>query len=289
MNVEEEYLRLLPPRLAEEIEKRGEGLPIEEIRIRRGMPASLTVTGGKNLRLRTECTGEETEECLNALCGGSLHAHAETLRQGYVSLAGGMRAAVVGRAWGEEGKVMSVRGVSSICLRIPRTVRGNAGILLETLEKSRFSEGILLYSRPGEGKTTLLRETASRVSSAPYLKRTALIDAREELYRPDAFRGCLCDVLTGYPKAEGISIAVRCLSPQVIVCDEIGGREEAGAILSVHCAGVPLIASVHGDSVKELKERPGLGRLLRAGVFPWLCRLTRDGERVECRAERFGG
>ena len=32
----------------------------------------------------------------------------------------------------------------------------------------------------------------------------------------------LSDVLTGFPKGEGILQAVRCLSPELIICDEAG-------------------------------------------------------------------
>lgn len=97
---------------------------------------------------------------------------------------------------------------------------------------------MLIYSPPGEGKTTLLRDIASLLSSPPYLRRVAVIDSRAELFREDSFSASIADIYTGYPKAYGIELATRTMSPQFIVCDELG-TEEAKSVMEDQNCGVP--------------------------------------------------
>ena len=49
--------------------------------------------------------------------------------------------------------------------------------------------------------------------------------------------GILTDVFNEYRKIDGISCALRCLSPQVIICDEIGATEEIDMIIEMMNAG----------------------------------------------------
>ena len=104
------------------------------------------------------------------------------------------------------------------------------------------------------------------------MKKVAVVDERGEIagtYRgvPQNDLGCCCDVLDGYPKAEGILLAVRALSPEVIICDEIGSESEVKAVEQGLNTGVTLIASIHAGSVGELMRRNQAFQLLRTGAF----------------------
>ena len=83
----------------------------------------------------------------------------------------------------------------------------------------------------------------------------------------EMFENNLVDVLRGYPRAKGIEIATRTLSPEVIFCDEIGSAEEAKAILSAQNSGVPLIATAHADSRETLFRRPNIRILYENEIF----------------------
>ena len=87
----------------------------------------------------------------------------------------------------------------------------------------------LICGEPASGKTSLLRDLARGLSSGDYgeIRRVAVVDERGEL--SGAGELPLCDVLRGCPKAEGIQQAVRCLSPEVVLFDELGSREETQA------------------------------------------------------------
>ena len=97
--------------------------------------------------------------------------------------------------------------------------------------------------------------------------RVALVDSRDELgFLPES-RRLSVDVLTGYPKAEGIYIATAFMNPEVIICDEIGSPEEARAIASAQNCGVPLIASAHGEDILSVLRRPSMRALHDAYAF----------------------
>ena len=215
-------------------------------------------------------TADELKETLSRLCGGSLHAYEDCLQQGYLPLPDGGRAGVCGVFSGGH-----LRRVDAVCLRVPRTIRGIGRSLCRQLLASP-GEGMLLYAPPGVGKTTLLRDIAATLSSPPYLQRVALIDEREELYREDAFERSIVDLYLHCAKAEGIERAVRTMSPQYLVCDELG-QEEAEAILRVQSGGVPLIASAHAPSLDALLRRPTFRALHEAGIFSFYVGLRREG------------
>ena len=238
---------------------------LSEIRLRAGHHAALLLDG-ENMLLPQVCTRTELAGTLDALVGGSLYAHSHSLRQGYLH-ACGCRIGVAGRAVWEDGSIIGVSDVTSLCIRIPHVVEGAGRVAEELFDRLGGRCGILVYSPPGVGKTTLLRELARSISCGATARRVTLVDARGELYDDSFSSACQVDVLRGYPLAAGIELACRVLSPELLICDEIGSMAEAEAVLSVQGCGVPLIASAHARTAGELMARPPVALLLRQGVF----------------------
>ena len=259
----------LPYRLLEEIGARWNGERIEEIRLRRDRRASLTLPSG-NFMLDTVLDGAALDATLTGMCSGSLYAYSDTINQGYISLPSGIRVGVCGKASCEGGRLIGVREVTSLAIRIPHRARMVGEPIRRLLHDFNYGRGVLIYSPPGVGKTTLLRGVISLIASGEggYTPlRTAVVDTRGELGFASGGSGLCLDVLSGYPRALGIEIATRTLSAQAIVCDEIGDYAEAMALVSSHNCGVPLIASTHAGSVEELLRRTGIMLLHEARVF----------------------
>lgn len=257
----------------------------EEVHLRCGRPSSYTL-GGRNFALPVTLDAKETEEVFLTLCAGSVYAHRETLRQGYLALSGGVRVGVAGRYVTEAGVITGVTDITGLCFRLPHRFPGLADGLLGEWEglcagdgRALPGGGILLIGRPGAGKTTLLRELTDRLSA---VRRVVAVDTRGEIALGGV--GRFLTVLTDCPAGAGLEIAARTLSPEAVVTDEIG-REEVPGILACLRLGVPLFASAHGGSVADVRAREGLGEVIDRGAFSLAAVLTRNGEGMTIRTE----
>ena len=289
--MDEEFLRILkylPQKVSDAVRGFGEELKgktgwISEIRLRAHAPMSVSCMGHNIFRFHGKyviCDEFEVAESLQKLCEDSVHTYSETLREGFVTLENGYRIGVCGRAGTTGEAIKSIYGISSLSIRIPHPIRGIAGEILPLLTKNGRRHSALFYAPPNVGKTTLIRDIAASISSGDTPKKVALIDTRGEIYMRELFSESLVDVLRGYPRAKGIEIATRTLSPDVIFCDEIGSAEEAKAILSAQNSGVPLIATAHADSREALLRRPNIKMLYDSGIFRYYIGITRkEGEK----------
>ena len=277
-------LHLLPSHLAAVVEDAVQGIaePVEEIRLRAGRYGTLTV-GGRNIALPLILSTAELTDVLTHLCGGSLYAYSQTINQGYISLPGGIRVGIAGRAVCEDGRIIGVYEIAGLCIRIPHRHGGMGETVCRLLRRMAAEggapRGVLIYAPPGEGKTTLLRAVAARMAGADgHLPlRTVVVDTRGELGFEMDDPGLCLDVLRGYPRARGVEIATRTLSAQLIICDEIGDVEESMALISTHHGGVPIVASAHGGTVDELLRRTGIRLLHESRLFGAYVGIRRDG------------
>lgn len=297
----EEILPLLPVNIRRLVLSLEQPLKekIEEIRIRQGRPLSLSLSSGEILISRAgrpACQDKEAylvtpvdmEGLIHLLSGSSLYALEEELRTGFITLPGGHRAGITGKAVLESGKVKTLKYLSCCNIRVSREVPGAASALLpQTVD--RKGGGIyhtLLLAPPRCGKTTMLRDLIRQVSNGvpgfglPGLT-VGLVDERSEIagcYRgvPQRDIGIRTDVLDGCPKAEGMMMLLRSMGPQVIATDEIGRREDADALEEVLNAGVKILTTAHGSSLAELSERPVFSNLIRAKIFERIVILGRS-------------
>lgn len=219
------------------------------------------------------CTQNDIADSVVSMCAYSVHSHQQEFKDGYISLRGGHRAGICGTAVVGDKGITTVRDITSINLRIAREVHGAADALIQ-LVFDKGPCGTLIAGIPSSGKTTLLRDLTRKLATGVTGRfiKVAVVDERCELGAvydgvPQNDLGLSCDVLSGYPKGEGILSAVRTLSPEVVVCDEIGGGSEVDSILDGLNAGVKIIATAHAGSVGELLRRPQLVRLLESGAF----------------------
>lgn len=264
---------LLPYRLADEIRTVGQSRgQIEEIRCRRGRRTYLTTDRG-NVALSYVVGDTDMDSMVDNICGGSLYAHKTTILEGFVTLEGGIRVGICGRAAVENNRIIGIYDISGLNIRLPHPTLSIGEPICKLLREGQG--GVLIYSPPGVGKTTLLRSVCAKMSSGDLPLRVCVIDTRGEIALAlEGGRYCL-DVLVGYPREVGIEIATRTMSAQLIICDEIGGMQEAEAMLSAQNCGVPFVATAHGDSVRSLMKRTGIRRLHESGVFEYYVGITR--------------
>lgn len=270
--------RLLPSVIADEIAARlPDGQAPQEITLRAGKRAFLTC-GKSNLPLDAVISDKTLTEIFLSVCGGSLYAHADTVNHGFVTLADGVRVGISGRAVTQGDRITAITDVSSLCFRIPRNFWIDPAIPISALRSFSLSRGILLFSPPGGGKTTALRSIVRALASGETPLRVAVVDTRYELSPFLTSKELCVDLLSGYPRREGIEIAARSLGAQVIVCDEICGCEEAEAVIEIQSGGAAFIATAHASDLEGLLSRTDMALLHQAGTFGAYLRVDRHKE-----------
>lgn len=251
----------------------------QEIRLRVGAPLTLS-TGNRELLVTSSgettelwrtslyvCSQEQITDCFQSLCEYSVHTHQQEICHGYISTRTGCRAGLAGTVVVEDGEIVSMRQVTSICLRIARNHEGCASSVLPALMDNNRIRGALLCGEPSSGKTSLLRDIANQLSAGNRGRRcrVAVIDERGELSYGNTLKNC--DVLLYSPKGAGIQQAVRCLAPDVVIFDELGTMEETQAVIAGLNAGVAVITSAHGRNLADLQRRPPVAAALHTGAF----------------------
>ena len=258
---------------------------IGEISLRTVGGCYITI-GGENIPLRESITEEESEALYHTLTDGALYTHEDTVAEGFVTLVGGIRVGICGEVRYNGGVSHRVGTPHGFVFRIP-TSHPSFSYELYDMWQKRGRCGILVFSPPGGGKTTLIRAFAARISESSGAIKCVIIDQRREFIPEDYSGGCI-DILRGYDKIKGIEIAQRTLSPELIIIDELSGEGQARALRECGRGGVCLVATVHAGSAVELITNENIKRLLDDGYFGILAELHREGGRFDMKLHEVG-
>lgn len=300
-----EAVQCIAPLIRTQLLKLPDGIKsgVREIRLNVGSPVIIVTRSGSVLVGADGRTGyiyngsfpivtqNDIKDTLNIACGYSLHSSQSSLTQGYVTVKGGHRVGIGASAVVENGIVRGIKDVSFFNIRIARQCKGVAGEIYNNFFKIS-PQSLIIAGAPSSGKTTLLRDLSRLLSDVTSANsyRVCVIDERDEIaamYNGQAQNdvGINTCVLSGFPKAEGILRAVRSLSPEVIICDEIGTNDECFAITQGLNSGVNFVVTLHSGSETELLSKPQFRRLIKTGVFKYAAIL--DGAKNPCSVRKI--
>ncbi|MCJ8011196.1 stage III sporulation protein AA [Paenibacillus sp. KQZ6P-2] len=282
---------------------------VEEVRIREGRPLEVNESGGHRFVTgqglltmeKDKAYRPGRDDCrriLDLISNHSLYTLEEELRKGFITVPGGHRIGLAGRTVLSNGRVEHIRDISGFNVRIAREVQGAANDILPFLydEKERRMKHTLILSPPQHGKTTLLRDLTRQISSGSLGSspvkhagmKVGVIDERSEIAGslhgvPSFDVGPRTDVMDACPKAEGMMMMLRSMSPDVLIVDEIGREEDAEAVTEALHAGISVIASAHGSGPEELHSRPAMQKLMDNRMFEMYVLLQRSSGRTTFR------
>ncbi len=285
-----EILPLLPLNIAELIKKVpiNQLLNLEEIRLRPTKPLMLVMNNedfminydGRITREYSKAyqtTKDDIYKTFHFISQYSVYSFEEELRNGYITLSGGHRVGFSGRVLLENENIKTIKYISGFNIRIAREVIGAADKVLPYIINCGKVLNTLIISPPKAGKTTILRDIVRQLSSGIDelgIKgfNIGLVDERSEIaccYEgiPQNDVGIRTDVLDGCPKAKGIMLLLRSMSPDIIATDEIGRNEDVIAIEEAINTGVAIITTAHGSDLDDIRRRPTIKKLINKGFF----------------------
>ncbi|MCT4596165.1 MAG: stage III sporulation protein AA [Anaeromicrobium sp.] len=217
----------------------------------------------------------------------SIYAFEEDIKNGFITLKNGHRVGICGRVVFNRSGIQTIQDISGLNIRIAHEKVGVSNFIIKYLiNNSTDIYNTLIISPPQCGKTTLLRDIIRNLSNGietfNYIgTNVGVVDERSEIcamYKgiPQNNIGIRTDVLDACPKAEGIFMLLRSMSPNVIATDEIGKKEDVQAIKSILNAGVKVITTIHGYDVDDIKNREHVGELIEKSIFQRILVLTNN-------------
>ncbi len=226
------------------------------------------LTGSVSDKYMLVVTKSDIDSTFQKICNYSVYNSQSEIVNGFVTMTGGHRAGISGTAVMSNGTISNVRDITSINIRIAREHKGCSKELLGKIKS--FDRGVLICGPPCSGKTTILRDLA-RTLSTTYCKNIALIDERGELAGTTngVFQNDIgmCDVYDCYSKSEGLMQAIRSMSPDIVMCDEIGSAEDVCAVSQAVNCGVSVVATVHCTDKDELRSKRNIFELAKINAF----------------------
>ncbi len=262
---------------------------LQEIRMRAGKPLmafyrnrDLFVTADGELSKDSKgayiVAQSEIIKSVELMSENSVYAFQDEIKSGFITLRGGHRVGLSGRVIIQEGQIRNIKDFNGLNIRVAKEISGCSGHLIKYIIKNNQEiYNTLIIGPPQCGKTTILRDASKNLSNGlaelDFVGlKIGIVDERSEIAAcskgiPQNDVGFRTDVMDSCPKAIGMEMLLRSMSPNIIITDEIGTRGDKDAILKVLNSGVKIIASAHGYNISELKLREELLALIKAGTF----------------------
>lgn len=243
-------------------------------------------------------TQRDIKETLERMSHYSLYAFEEEIKQGFLTIQGGHRVGLAGKVVMEKGLLRGMSYITFLNIRVSHEIVGCGRRVIPFIAKENQICHTLIISPPGCGKTTLLRDLIRMISDGEFGEdatvqtrlveqrgsmgwSVGVVDERSELgacYQgvPQNNLGGKTDILDCCPKAFGMMMLIRSMAPKVIAVDEIGNREDVDAITYAMNSGCKILATIHGTSMEEVRNKPAIRKLVEERLFERYILLSKE-------------
>lgn len=280
---EENVIRIFPFSIGNLLKERMNKEQVYEIRVKIGKPILIYSKCGENI-IDYIPTKEDMKIIMQKISSYSLYAYEEDIKQGFITIKGGHRIGIAGECVMDKGEVKTIRNISSVNIRICTEVIGCSNKAMKYVSSNNKIYNTIIISPPKCGKTTLLRDFARNISNGVNSlglsgKKVTVIDERSEIGAcyfgiPQMNLGIRTDILDNCLKREGLIMSVRSLSPEVLICDEIGTKGDIEALVMAFNSGVNIITTIHGFTIEDLYKRKVFHDLLDNGIIERVITLS---------------
>lgn len=251
---------------------------INEIRLRADKPILLSI-GGQRIFLGAKGTTASLKEALYAskimiedvifrASECSIYSVNEQIKRGYIVTRGGIRLGIGGDLIEENGNIKTMSNFTSLNIRLPHEIRNCSLPAFDSILNKDKILNTLVISPPGAGKTTFLRDFVLQLSLRNYAYNVLILDERGEIdLGKEGSIGNFADKISFARKSIGFENGIRALSPNLIVTDELGQKEDVKAVIFAVNSGVSILASVHSDSMDSFLKKPYFEDLISNKIF----------------------
>lgn len=281
--------KFLPINISNAINIYKDLIDLNEIRIRVNKPIIVSVKNKRYyLGIHGFCDKKDAIVCdystvqgiVYKMCENSVYSVNDYIKNGYITLKGGVRVGISGEVVSENGKVITIKNFQGLNIRIPHLIEGCSELALDYILLDKFCN-TLVVSPPGAGKTTFIRDVVLQLSKRKYCYNVLIADERNEIVssssgETDFDLGEFCDIYTNCSKEFAIKNGIRSMNPDIVVCDELDIDKDLQTIINATNCGVKLLSTIHCDSVVNLKLKKNFDYILDNKIFDRYIFLSLD-------------